>query len=249
MDKSDLRHDPENVIRILEKMGITTRDMIMLDSDKGLAKRVKRTIRSATTDPKKIISFWESIYKRYLGKIVDFSKISLPEFYDAEKHFVVIVAKDTTAREIVHGMEKHFEVGYHSNTDGGPNKREPKEDYVILFSKNEAPDKEYTGKQWYGQTLDKNNINCITLLERLLLELLYFDSTGKHLDTETQTVCAGSRCVHPYQTPVVYWNLYQSGDKTRKRLRIAWTYYGSETSWSAGTRVVVTETTITPIIQ
>lgn len=40
--------------------------------------------------------------------------------------------------------------------------------------------------------LKKRGIKGITLLERLLLELGYFSSTGQHLDTESVTLCAGS---------------------------------------------------------
>ncbi|MBX4198585.1 hypothetical protein KW782_04645 [Candidatus Parcubacteria bacterium] len=35
----------------------------------------------------------------------------------------------------------------------------------------------------------------ITLVEHLLLHLVYFLKTGRHLDVEGETMCAGSRCV------------------------------------------------------
>jgi hypothetical protein len=39
----------------------------------------------------------------------------------------------------------------------------------------------------------KKKCTDITLLERLLLELVYFLMTGEHLDTNFWTLCAGSR--------------------------------------------------------
>ena len=44
----------------------------------------------------------------------------------------------------------------------------------------------------------------ITLRERLIMELEYFKKTGKHLDIENTTLCAGSRRTDGF-VPCVYW--------------------------------------------
>ena len=44
----------------------------------------------------------------------------------------------------------------------------------------------------------------ITLRERLIMELEYFKKTGKHLDIENMTLCAGSRRTDGF-VPFVYW--------------------------------------------
>ena len=41
--------------------------------------------------------------------------------------------------------------------------------------------------------LKSDGTNCVTLEERLLLEMMYFRETGKHLDIQNITLCAGSR--------------------------------------------------------
>lgn len=41
--------------------------------------------------------------------------------------------------------------------------------------------------------LEKEGIPGITLRERLLYELAYFNKTGQHLDVKNVTLCAGSR--------------------------------------------------------
>lgn len=46
--------------------------------------------------------------------------------------------------------------------------------------------------------------NSCTLRERILMELAYFEETGKHLDVDNITLCAGSRNRYGGM-PTVYW--------------------------------------------
>lgn len=48
-------------------------------------------------------------------------------------------------------------------------------------------------KNLSANDLKAKGIKSITLLERLVFELTYFKKTGKHLDLENWTLCAGSR--------------------------------------------------------
>ncbi len=52
--------------------------------------------------------------------------------------------------------------------------------------------------------LEKENIEGITLRERLIMELDYFERTGNHLDAENVTLCSGSRSSDG-SVPYVYW--------------------------------------------
>lgn len=82
------------------------------------------------------------------------------------------------------------------------------------FAKNIEADEQYQNKS--AKTLEKEGGEFITLRERLLLELLYFKETGKHLDIENWTLCAGSRCADG-DVPGVGWD--------DRKLHVYW-YYG-----------------------
>jgi hypothetical protein len=80
--------------------------------------------------------------------------------------------------------------------------------------------------------LEKKGIKGITLRERLILELQYFNETGKHLDINNWTLCSGSRDSGGF-IPYVYWyssygRLYvrwcgsdDSGDVLRSRAGVS----------------------------
>ena len=73
------------------------------------------------------------------------------------------------------------------------NDRNPNDgSYVVGFRRTVEADEENANKS--ANDLAKSGHKGTTLLERLLLELGYFLATGKHLDIEKVTLCAGSRC-------------------------------------------------------
>lgn len=73
------------------------------------------------------------------------------------------------------------------------NDRDPNRDgsYTVSFRRTVEADSELANKS--ANNLAEDGVKGITLLERLLLELGYFLTTGKHLDVENVTLCAGSR--------------------------------------------------------
>lgn len=73
------------------------------------------------------------------------------------------------------------------------NDRDPNRDgsYVVSFRRNVEADEDNHSKS--ANVLAEAGHKGITFLERLLLELGYFLATGKHLDEENWTLCAGSR--------------------------------------------------------
>ena len=74
--------------------------------------------------------------------------------------------------------------------------------YVKRFRDRVEADKE--NKNISASTLKQNGAQSITLLERLLLELWYHWKTGKHLDIQNWTLCAGSRD-NDGDVPCVCW--------------------------------------------
>ncbi len=74
--------------------------------------------------------------------------------------------------------------------------------YIVRFQKTIEADPELASKS--AKTLTREEVKGITLLERLLLELGYFMTTGLHLDIENWTLCSGSRCSDG-RVPGVRW--------------------------------------------
>lgn len=69
-----------------------------------------------------------------------------------------------------------------------------KGNYTVYFKNNQEADEENKNKS--AQDLEKEGIKGITLEERLLMELVYFEKHGKHLDVDNFTLCSGSRDCH-----------------------------------------------------
>ncbi|MFA5644143.1 MAG: hypothetical protein WC928_01290 [Patescibacteria group bacterium] len=156
---------------------------------------------------RQIKSTWQRIYKKWFGLEKNFSDLQVPENYDPRKHFAVIVAQGLTKNQIVAEMRLKFKVSLHKedlDTSVNHNDRKAENgDYIVVFNKNVEADEEF--KNYSANQLKAIEHKGITLLERLLLEILYFDRTKKHLDISNWTLCTGSRdsdgCV-----PDVGWN-------------------------------------------
>jgi hypothetical protein len=138
---------------------------------------------------------WSKIYRKWFGLKFDFSQVLVPDYYDPNQYFAVIVAKGTTMNQTVVAMRKKFKVWlYVDDLDGDvmKNDRVADRDYCVLFKKNVEADEDL--KNLSADVLaEKENFKGITLLERLLLEILYFSRTNKHLDIDNVTLCSGSR--------------------------------------------------------
>ncbi|MBU1173475.1 MAG: hypothetical protein KKD44_28240 [Proteobacteria bacterium] len=105
-----------------------------------------------------------------------------------------------TAQYLFNECKKLFPCYSHANFSDIKSDRSGK--YEIDFKPNIEADEDY--KNMSANEIKEKGIRGITLEERLLLELQYFRETGKHLDINDWTLCAGSRysdgCI-----PAVYW--------------------------------------------
>ena len=103
------------------------------------------------------------------------------------------------------------------------NDRDPaKGSFNVCFKANIEADSELANKS--ADTLKAENVNGITLLERLLLEVAYFMATGRHLDEKNVTLCSGSRRSGG-GVPRVHWN---SG--SRREVYVNWYHAGNSNS-------------------
>ncbi len=142
-----------------------------------------------------ILTIWQKIYYEWFGMEIDISDFQIPENYNPEKHFLVLVAKDITINTVVKAMKKRFNVYLYTedlNSDVTKNDRSSEGGhYLVLFNKNVEADEEF--KNMSTNDLAKKGHKGIILLERLLLEVLYYSETKEHLDINNWTLCSGSR--------------------------------------------------------
>lgn len=101
--------------------------------------------------------------------------------------------------EILAQMREKFDVySYYDDKQLDKDFPKPKKPTTRYFKKTVEADEENKNKS-------ANEIeNGITLRERLLMELDYFNETGEHLDVKNITLCAGSR-YSDGDVPYVRW--------------------------------------------
>ena len=116
--------------------------------------------------------------------------------------------------EIIKKLRKQFSVYVYDEENVDKNFPAPKKATIRTFEPNIEADKNL--KNLSADDLKEKGIDCVTLRERLIMELQYFKETGKHLDIENITLCAGSRDSDG-SVPCVDWRsfygeLYVGGD-------------------------------------
>lgn len=131
-----------------------------------------------------------------------------------QEYFKIIDSPKLKTSEIVEQLKSKFSVrSYLGDEELDKQFPPPVKETTRYFLKTIEPDKALRNKS--ADDLDKEGVKCITLRERLLMELDYFNETGEHLDIKGWTICAGSR-YSGGGVPCVCW------DPGRDRLRIDW---------------------------
>ncbi|NCN25569.1 hypothetical protein COT94_00010 [Candidatus Falkowbacteria bacterium CG10_big_fil_rev_8_21_14_0_10_37_14] len=158
-------------------------------------------------DDKAIKLWWTNFYKKYFGSSVDLSNVKIPDHQEGFDR-VLIVAKDLKITQVLHVLKSHMKVWLYKNDlcdkDVPVNDRDSKKDsYAVRFRNRIEADEELKNRS--VKDLKDDKISGITLLERLLMELAYFEETGKHLDIDNITLCSGSRYSNGH-VPNVHWH-------------------------------------------
>lgn len=189
-------------LKSLENAGVTVEHLALIRSKEKLAREIADLCKAA--EPSDIKLAWTRIYKKYFNRRVNFSALTIPTNYDVKEHFCVIVAKGISEDEVVKGLRRLFSVDLYDDdlSRDVTSDRCADHNYVILFRKNIEADQEF--KNFSADYLKERFVG-ITLLERLLLEIWYFDATRKHLDVKNTTLCSNSRDSHD-DVPCVGWN-------------------------------------------
>lgn len=154
------------------------------------------------------VTDWEKFYKEEFGKNYDLSGVQIPQCPEGggEKYWLVIVAKGLTNKMLFEKNHKKFGV-WKSSHDFSKVKsaRKPEKHYAIWVTSAKEANRNK------GVFTDKlPNKRGMTLGERLVLELFYFRSTGRHIDAKGANLCDGSSCGKGL-IPLVEWDGGQLG--------------------------------------
>ena len=135
---------------------------------------------------------WQRFYNKYFfNQDKDFSGLRIPERREGFNRLIVVAEGMTSGRIFVRMNERMPAWKYWQNLDVIISDRKADHDYAIWVRDREEADEELKNKSANG--LKKEGISGITLEERLLYELKFFEETCKHLDMDNVTLCAGSR--------------------------------------------------------
>src|SRR3990167_11216429 len=134
---------------------------------------------------------WERFYLKHFSH-VDLSGLHVPPKPDYLCRAVVIIP-GITNNIVFDACTKAFKTWRYTNdlntvTDVV---QRPSGPYVVWARDVIEADEDMKNKS--AEDIEKAGINTLTLKERMMLELKYFDETGKHLDIENWTLCTGSR--------------------------------------------------------
>lgn len=159
-----------------------------------IGEEIARVLRGSEL-PTEVIAEWQNFWKKYDIE-VDLSGLILPE-YEKGHDRPLVIPKGLTLNQLWAIYRRVFNgkiwSAYGDDLDSSvpTNDRVPTESYAIRIRERVEADEEL--KNLSANDLKKKKITGITLLERLVYGLKYFDETGNHLDRENWTLCSGSR--------------------------------------------------------
>lgn len=158
---------------------------------------------------------WQEFYRKYFRITVDFSDVLIPDDPGGFER-VIFIPKGLTFTTVIKALRKKFDIYlYIKNLDKDvtENVRTTDESYAIRVRRRQETDEEW--KNVSANQLKQQDINCVTLLERLVDELKWFDETGEHMDIDNWTLCTGS-CYSDGRVPDVRW------DSDYRKLSVNW---------------------------
>ena len=116
--------------------------------------------------------------------------------------WLVIVLRGLTPEKVFAVFSRRCPAAKYRDLNTGQHDRNSDRTYAVSFRARVEADEELKGKS--ADDLAASNTPSITLLERLLLEVMYASKTaGRHLDLVHWTLCAGSRLPDGYVPRVI----------------------------------------------
>jgi len=157
---------------------------------------------------KKWQDFYVNFFSALLVEQLDFSSLEIPEKPEGFDRLIIVVEGLTRNGIFAHCKEKFGTWRWKDDLDKEVTSiRSTEKTYAIWVRDRVEADEENKGISLDAcQKSDDVRIReGITLEERLLLELIYWDETGKHLDLANWTLCSGSRFLNG-DAVLVYWH-------------------------------------------
>ncbi len=136
---------------------------------------------------------WIDFYRRTFGKEVDLTNLHVPAKPEYECWPIVIV-QGISNNDAFDACKKQFGKAWRYVDDLNTVRdivKRPDGAYVVWVKANIEADPDCANVS--ADMIEKCALNTLTLRERLVLELKYFDETKSHLDIKNWTLCAGSR--------------------------------------------------------
>jgi hypothetical protein len=169
--------------------------------------------------------YWRKFYQKHFSSELNFTNLVILEKPNEGSWRLIIIAEGLTLNQVFSAWKKLFKCWrYNDDLDVSitKNARDSKIAYAIWVRDGIEPDAEYLGES--TRQADPDMKIGVTLLERMVHELVYFDETGKHLDVKGVTSCTGSRYADG-GVPCVRWY------SVDQEVRVGW--YGLDDSDSA----------------
>jgi len=164
---------------------------------------------------------WQKFYKQVFNLDADFPNLTIPAKRDVF-NWLIIMLQGLTAQKLydrckeLFGAWRWVDKSLDEVLDQTKSARNPANGTCAIWIRDRVEaDEELKNKS--ANDLKQENIQGITLEERLLLELFYWWKTKKHLDIDNRTLCSGSRCVGGV-VPYVHWRRFYD------RLDVRWSY-------------------------
>ncbi|MDD5547372.1 MAG: hypothetical protein PHN74_00515 [Candidatus Pacebacteria bacterium] len=235
-------------LEVLERQGITREHFKKIRADSVFAKRLSGVAcgtwpGSMPVHDDYAFNLWRKFYKEIFDideDLYEALKRAIPESQFDFSWMVIMHKRITSFTQIFRAFDylgvkyaDHF-LGFEINELDGlfANERDPKNgSYLIRVRNRQEADVEL--KDLSADNLKTKCIKSITVLERLMLELIFFWTTGGHLDTGSRlTLCSGSRFLPGgYKIPAVRW-FNQGHDDPNQHLSYGTCSFVS-TGWSS----------------
>ncbi|MBI4119136.1 MAG: hypothetical protein HY452_02645 [Parcubacteria group bacterium] len=169
-------------------------------------------------DVSAILTTHHSFYHQFFGLDLDLSTVRIPP---QRPDFTrpLIIAQGLTPNQVYEVCQKRFPYSKYADDldsvlDWDEEERNPKDGaYAIWVRDRVEADVEL--KNLSADQIKEKGLTTETLLERLLHGLMYWSETNKHLDTNTVTLCTGSRSRRG-NVPNADWH------RDRDEFRVGW---------------------------
>ncbi|MBI2465630.1 MAG: hypothetical protein HYV66_00115 [Candidatus Sungbacteria bacterium] len=152
--------------------------------------------RSIRMDVSSLFFSHHSFYPKFFGLNPDLSTVRIP-LQRPDFTRLLIIAQGLTPNRVYEACQKHFPCWRYtgdldSALDWDQEERDPRTATYAIWVKN-TPEADDNLKNLSAIQIKARGLTTETLTERLLHELMYWSETGQHLDSNTITLCSGSR--------------------------------------------------------